>query len=79
MDLNLADFVLFVLLGSGALIVFFTFISRTTRKRAECRALGRRVICRLCLHAFQTAPAEKIVSCPRCGAMNEKGETRQSG
>lgn len=79
MDLNLADFVLLVLLGSGALVVFFTLISRTTRKRAECRALGRRVICRLCLHAFQTSSPEKIVSCPHCGALNEKGEDRHSG
>ncbi|HVJ46092.1 MAG TPA: hypothetical protein VM511_06880 [Luteolibacter sp.] len=72
MDLTLADFVLFLLLGSFGLIVFFTVISRMNRNGSECRSISRRVICRLCLHAFETSSREKTVDCPHCGVANER-------
>lgn len=73
MDLTLADFVLFVLLGSSALVVFFSLVSRTLHKRAEVRSLARRVVCRLCQHAFESAETRDTVTCPFCGAENEPG------
>jgi hypothetical protein len=73
MDLTLADFVLFVLLGSSALVVFFTFVSRSMHKRAEMRSLARRIVCRLCLHAFESGETRDTVTCPFCGAANEPG------
>lgn len=79
MELTLADFVLFVVFGSCALVAAFTLISRTLHARSESRALAHRVICRLCLHAFQDHGHAKITHCPRCGAANEKGRSRRLG
>lgn len=79
MDLTLADFVLFVVFGSCALVVAFTIVSRTLHARSERRSLDRRIICRLCLHAFEDLSHVKIVSCPHCGAANERGRSRRLG
>lgn len=79
MELTLADFVLYVLLGAFGLVPFFTVISRTLHARAEKRSLANRVICRLCLHAFEDVSHVKTVDCPICGAANEKGRSRRLG
>jgi len=79
MDLTLADFVLFLLLGTSSLVVIFSVISRTLHNSVEARALSRRVVCRLCLHAFETREREKIVDCPHCGVANERGRSRRLG
>jgi hypothetical protein len=79
MELTLAEFVLFALFASGTLVVGFAMVSRTARVRAETRSLAHRVVCRLCLHAFEDASRAKIVRCPHCGAANEKGRTRRLG
>ena len=79
MELTLADFVLFVVFGTCSLVLLFTMISRTLHARSEARSLKDRVICRLCLHAFEDHGHGKIVHCPRCGAANEKGRSRRLG
>lgn len=79
MELSFADFVMLVVFGSCALVVFCTVVSRTLHARAESRSLARRVICRLCLHAFETNTNDRIVPCPACGAANEKGRGRRLG
>lgn len=79
MDLTLAEFVLYLLLGSSALVVVLAVVSRTLHARTEARALARRVICRLCLHAFEPDGPEKVVMCPHCGAANERGRSRRLG
>ncbi len=79
MELNLSDFVLISLLGACALVVIFTLISRAVRAYSETQALARRVICRLCLYAFEDESHDKIVGCPHCGAENEKGRNRRLG
>ena len=79
MDLTLADFVLFVLLASSAMVVLFTIVSRILHARAESRSLAHRVICRLCLHAFEHTGHTGVVVCPHCGAANEKGRSRRLG
>lgn len=79
MELTLIDFVLFSLLGSCALVVVFTLISGAAHAYSETQALTRRVICRLCLYAFEDESRNKIVDCPHCGAANEKGRNRRLG
>lgn len=79
MDLTLTDFVIFVLVGSCGVVLLFTLVSRTLRARAENRARAKRVICRLCLHAFQDHGHLAIIPCPVCGALNEKGRSRRLG
>ena len=79
MNLTLADFVLVTLIGAGAMVVVFTIISRSVHARAETRSAARRVVCRLCLHAFEDASRANIVHCPLCGAANERGRSRRLG
>ena len=79
MELTLADFVLHVLLGSCALVLFFAVVSRFLHARVEKRALANRVICRLCLHAFEDTSHMNTADCPVCGAANEKGRSRKLG
>ncbi len=79
MNLTLADFVLFMLLGTSALVVILAVGSRTLHNRNEGRSLAKRVICRLCLYAFETQESGKIVHCPHCQALNERGRSRRLG
>lgn len=79
MELTLADFVLYVLLGSFALVPLLAVFSRTLHGGVEKRALANRVICRLCLHAFEDTSHGRTVNCPICGAANEKGPSRRLG
>lgn len=79
MDLPLADFVLLLLLGTSGLVVFLSLVSRALHRGMEARSLSRRVICRLCLHAFESQDREKIVTCPHCGVANERGRGGQLG
>ena len=79
MELTFADFVFYMVAGAGVLVLMLTLISRTLHARSEARSLKHRVICRLCLHAFINHESGKIVTCPRCGATNQKGRNRQLG
>ena len=79
MELTLADFVLYVVLGCFALVPIFAVISRTLHNRTEKRSLANRVICRLCLHAFEDTSHVRTVNCPVCHAANEKGRSRKLG
>ncbi len=79
MDLTLTDFVFDVVLGSCVTVILFAFVSRSHHARVEKRSLANRVICRLCLHAFEDTSHVKTVDCPICGATNEKGRSRRLG
>jgi hypothetical protein len=79
MELTLADAVLWVLMASFALGLLGALTSRYFHARTERRALARRVICRLCLHAFEDSSRESIVACPACHALTEKGRPRSLG
>ncbi len=79
MDLSLADFVLFVVFGSCAAVLLCAVISRTLHARTESRSLAHRVVCRLCLHAFEDFTDLKVIHCPLCSALNEKGRSRRLG
>ena len=79
MELTLADFVLYTLVAAAVLVLFLAFVSRTLHARAERRSLANRVICRLCLYAFEDTSHVGTVDCPMCGAVNEKGRSRRLG
>ena len=79
MELTLADFALYTVLGSLALMLFLAVGSRALHERVEKRSLANRVICRLCLHAFEDTSHVSTVDCPVCGATNEKGRSRRLG
>lgn len=79
MELTLADFVFYVIAGSFALVPILAVISRTLHNRVEKRSLANRVVCRLCLNAFEDSSHVSTVHCPVCGAVNEKGRSRRLG
>ncbi len=79
MELTLTEFVLSLLVGSMVLVLIFTMTSKLTRVSVESRSAARRVICRLCLHAFENPEKKPLVNCPHCGAANEKGRNRSLG
>jgi hypothetical protein len=79
MELTLADFVLYLVVGTFLLVPLFSVISRTLHARVEKRSLANRVICRLCLHAFEDSSHVGTVHCSVCGALNEKGRSRRLG
>ena len=79
MDLTLADFVFYVVLGAFIVVPIIASGSRLLHNRVELRSARSRVICRLCLHAFEESNPGKTVTCPACGAANEKGRSRRLG
>lgn len=79
MNPSLTDFVLFIVVASFVLVPLIAIVSRTLHLRVEKHALANRVICRLCLHAFEDTSHNEIVRCPNCGAANEKHPASQPG
>lgn len=79
MDYSLSGFVFGVLAGSMLLVTFFTLLSRVSRNGVERRSVRSRVICRLCLHAFEDHGSSRMPECPHCGALNERGRDRRLG
>jgi hypothetical protein len=79
MELTLSNFVLLVLVGSFVMVPVLAVVSRSFHQRKERRSLANRVICRLCLHAFEDTSHVHTVDCPVCGAVNEKGRSRRLG
>jgi hypothetical protein len=73
MELTITDFVMWALVGSSGLVLACALLSRYLHVRSEYRARARRVICRLCLHAFEDSSRDRNVKCPACGALTEKG------
>lgn len=72
MELTITEFVLWALLGSAGMVLCSALFSRYLHQRAERRGVQRRVICRLCLHAFEDSSRDRVVKCPACGALTEK-------
>ena len=62
-----------------ALVLLATLLSRLFHARTERQALARRVICRLCLHAFEDSSHGSTAECPVCRAITEKGRRRSLG
>jgi len=76
MELTITEFVLWALGGSAGLVLCCALLSRFLHRRAERKGLARRVICRLCLHAFEDSSRDQVVKCPVCGALTEKRSRR---
>ena len=72
MEITLSQFVLVVVFGCCALVLLFAAVSRFLHYRSEKRALRRRIVCRLCLHAFEDTGDALLIDCPVCHAANER-------
>ncbi|MGD7653235.1 MAG: hypothetical protein ACQCXQ_08480 [Verrucomicrobiales bacterium] len=79
MELTLAELVLTVVIGSGAVVLFCVVVSRWQHAGVEKKSLEKRFICRLCLHGWVDEGNDRIVRCPECGAKNERGRSRRLG
>jgi hypothetical protein len=72
MEITLSHFVLAVVFGSCGCVLLFAAVSRMMHYRSEKRALRRRIVCRLCLHAFEDSSEALLLECPACHARNER-------
>ncbi|HEX5789798.1 MAG TPA: hypothetical protein VFY13_01540 [Luteolibacter sp.] len=79
MELNLTELVVLMVGVSMGAVLIFSMISRTHRLAARASALSKLVICRLCLHAYENPERHKLIECPRCGALNQRGASRRLG
>jgi uncharacterized paraquat-inducible protein A len=79
MEITLTNFVICVLTASAVIVLSVALISRWLHQRQERRSLANRMICRLCLYAFEDTTHARTVDCPVCGACNEKGRSRKLG
>ncbi len=72
MHLKIDQLGLAVLLATVSLVVLLTLGSRWLHYRAERKSLANRIVCRLCLHAFENGTPAELVACPHCAALNER-------
>ena len=72
MEITLSHFVLVVVFGCCVGVLVLAAVSRFLHYRSEKRALRRRIICRLCGHAFENLSDAVLVECPSCHARNER-------
>lgn len=79
MRISLNDFAFAVVAGAFVLVALFTAVSRILRARRERRSLAQRVICRLCLHAFEDPGDGRVVDCPACHAATPRRGARPLG
>lgn len=76
MELALTDLIVAVVFSSMAVVLIFSILASILRQRSQARAISRTLVCRLCLHAYQSeqgAQGGRISECPQCGARNERG------
>jgi hypothetical protein len=69
--MTLADLVFYSLVASFVLVAILMGVSRILHAKVERRSLAKRVICRLCMHAFEPPSHVGTVNCPVCRAVNE--------
>lgn len=72
MEITLSHFVLAVVFGCCVVVVALSAVSRFLHFRSEQRSLRRRVVCRLCLHAFEDPSDAMLMDCPVCHTPNER-------
>ena len=65
---------LIAMVGTLAIVWIGTEISRARRER---RRLRDYVICDICDHIFEDASEKTLLTCPRCGRLNERGRVRE--
>jgi len=78
-EVTLSEFVVWALMISCALTGLFIFTSRLSRRGNAFRGLRHRIVCRLCLHAYEDHGSARTPECPQCGALNERGRDRRLG
>lgn len=65
---------LLVMVGVLALVWVGTEFSRSRRERRRRRNY---VICDICDHIFEDSSEKNLLTCPRCGRLNERGPVRE--
>lgn len=80
MVLTPAEFVMLILGGSAALLALLKTIALLRIWIESRHQREKRVICHLCLHAFETDRHHRgTVPCPVCGAETRRGPSRRLG
>jgi Zn finger protein HypA/HybF involved in hydrogenase expression len=65
---------LMIMVGILALVWIGTEFSRFRKERRRRRNY---VICDICDHIFEDDSGKKLLTCPRCGRLNERGRVRE--
>ena len=65
---------LVILLGGLALVWIAAEIFQRGKEKKRRRNF---VVCSICEHAFEDTSEEELVSCPGCGALNERESVRE--
>lgn len=76
MRINLAEFVLLITFATCLAVCVLTVVSRTLHALSEAKSLRKRVICRLCLNAYEEPAKKSTSTCPMCSAQNIRGRSR---
>lgn len=71
-ELTLTELAVAIVGGCLVFVAGAVAISRWGNRNAERRGIRSRVICRICRHVFEDQGHEHLVTCPECGASNEK-------
>jgi hypothetical protein len=66
-ELSLSEYCIAVIIGAIVLIGFFGWVSRFAHHNEERRGRRVRLVCDLCLTAWENRSREKVVDCPHCG------------
>lgn len=72
MEFTLTEFALTVICASGAIVCLLSFLSWWTARQNEKRSLRMRIICRLCLHAYEESEDVGLSQCPDCRTQNKR-------
>lgn len=76
---TLKDLAFWAVGGGMVLVALFSWISRWSNGNAERRSMRRRMVCRTCLNVFEDGGAARVVECPHCGGLVERGRSRTLG
>ena len=78
-ELTFTEMAITVVVAALILTGGFSILSRWSHRAEERRATRRRMVCRVCGHAWENDSRERIVPCPACGTPNRKGRDLRLG
>ena len=69
-ELSWLVFVCLLVFLTGIFFVWITY--ELARRQSAKRALRHRLLCRVCSMEFAEESGSDLVTCPRCGSLNER-------
>ena len=76
-QVSLTNLIVVSLVAVLAVVSVLWLAGERGRRRRERERLKHTVLCRICGEVFEDEGGEAIVSCPSCGARNERERIRE--